>query len=256
MGAEIKRTHREPQQSFAPAKATRSFDVVVEQLRQRIVSGALKPGDRLPSERDMAAQFEVSRNMVREALRMLESYGMVELRSGALGGAFIASGRTEFLARGLSDIISVGGFSLSDLLEARQGLSGIIVGLAAEHATSADLVDLESNVERAQEAASDGAWNDVAMLNIEFHLLLARATSNPVLEMLQHSIMLVMTDVSLTTGPIKSDVTIRSRKRFLKMLRARRVADAVGEMDANLERVHAYFLAHSAGTKYAEPAPD
>jgi len=228
------------------------FFVGLTRAQDRLYVSHARRRFRHGSEREMAAQFEVSRNMVREALRMLETSGMVELRPGALGGAFIARGRTDFVARSLSDMISVGGFTLSDLLEARRALSGIIVPLAASRATTDDLSALTSNVETAHRLVHDEAWRDIAVLNIEFHNLLAKATANPVLGMLQQSIMAVMADVSETIGPIRSDMTIRSRLRFLELLREQRVDEAAAEMDGNLRRVHTYFMEHSAGTKYAE----
>jgi GntR family transcriptional repressor for pyruvate dehydrogenase complex len=231
--------------AFAPAKATRAFDDVVRQLRDRIYRGELQPGDRLPAERQLAEQFRVSRNMVREALRMLEITGIVELRKGATGGAFICRGRPEFVARSLLDMMRLGGFSLSDMTEARLWLSSTIVRAACERATEEDLTRLEANVVEAVQLAVREDWASVAVVNIEFHNLLASASGNPVLAMVQRSIMEVMREISLVAGPIRSDVTIRSRTRFLRHLRRRNVEQAVAEMDRNLRRVHEFFQANA-----------
>ncbi|SNQ45825.1 conserved hypothetical protein [Frankia canadensis] len=243
-----------PAIAFAPARATRSFDEVVGQIRGKILGGELRPGDRLPAERAMAEQFGVSRNMVREALRMLEITGMIELRRGQLGGAFVSVGRSEPVTRSLTDMISIGGFTLADLTEARVWLSSTVVRVAAERAGPDDLDGLRANVREAGQRAAACDWAAVARINIEFHNVLAQATGNKVLEMLQRSLMAVMADVSTVAGPIRSDMTITSRERFLALFTAGRIDDAVAEMEANLRRVHAYFLAHSAGTRYA-PAP-
>jgi GntR family transcriptional repressor for pyruvate dehydrogenase complex len=230
---------------FSPAKATRAFDGVIQQLRQRIYNGELRPGDRLPPERTLAEQFQVSRNTLREALRMLEVTGIIELRKGATGGAFICRGRPEHVARSLSDMMWLGGFSLEDLTQARVWLSTKVIQVACERAKSEDLDRLQANVDEAARLASVGDWNAVAVINIEFHNLLASATGNSVLAMIQRSIMEAMREVSLVAGPIRSDMTIQSRIRFMKHLRAGRSDDAVTEMESNLRRVNDYFLAHS-----------
>jgi GntR family transcriptional repressor for pyruvate dehydrogenase complex len=239
--------------TFVPAQATRAFDDVVRQIRERVYSGDLRPGDRLPSERAMSDQFGVSRNMVREALRMLEITGIVALRKGATGGAFISPGRPEFVARSLSDMMRLGGFTLSDVTEARVWLSSTIVRAACARATEDDLARLEANVAEAAELAAVGNWSSVAVVNIEFHNLLARASGNPVLVMIQRSVMDVMREISLAAGPIKSDVTIKSRSRFLRHLRNRDEDKAVAEMERNLRRVHEFFRANAVTGEETEP---
>jgi GntR family transcriptional repressor for pyruvate dehydrogenase complex len=227
--------------TFAPAQATRAFDDVVRQIRERVYTGELRPGDRLPSERAMSEQFGVSRNMVREALRMLEITGIVELRKGAAGGAFICRGRPELVARSLSDMLRLSAFTLSDMTEARMWLSSTIVRAACERATEEDIARLQANVSEAAELAASEDWASVAVVNIEFHNLLASASGNPVLAMIQRSVMDVMRQISLVAGPIRSDITIKSRVRFLRHLRNRDQEKAVIEMERNLKRVHEFF---------------
>lgn len=241
---------------FAPAQMTRAFDDVIRQLRERIYSGELQPGDRLPPERRLAEQFQVSRNMVREALRMLEITGVIELRRGAAGGAFICHGRPEFVARSLSDMMRLGGFSLSDITEARLWLSSTIVRAACDRATEDDFSRLDANIAEATELAARNDWASVAVVNIEFHNLLASASGNPVLTMIQRSVMEVMREISLSAGPIRSDVTIASRVRFLRHLRQRDTERAVAEMEENLHLVHEFFETTIAdGTSIARSRP-
>lgn len=83
--------HQEPR-TFVKARRVRSFDDVVEQVRAAIIDGSITAGERLPSERDLAEQFGVSRATLREALRALEAVGLVEIRVGAHGGAFATDG--------------------------------------------------------------------------------------------------------------------------------------------------------------------
>src|SRR3954471_9329941 len=76
--------------AFVPAQRVRSFDHIVGQIRDAISSGGILPGERLPSERDLGVAFGVSRTTLREALRALEAQGVIEIRTGSRGGAFVA----------------------------------------------------------------------------------------------------------------------------------------------------------------------
>jgi DNA-binding GntR family transcriptional regulator len=125
-------------------------------------------------------------------------------------------------------------------------LSSTIVRAACERATDDDMARLEANVAEAAELAATGDWSSVAVVNIEFHNLLASASGNPVLVMIQRSVMEVMREISLVAGPIRSDMTIKSRVRFLRYLRRRDEDKAVAEMERNLRRVHQFFESNSS----------
>jgi DNA-binding FadR family transcriptional regulator len=93
--------------TFGPARRVRSFDDVVEQVRRSIVDGVIEAGDRLPSEREMAEQFGVSRATLREALRALEALGLLEIRRGAQGGAFAVDATPERLIVQIRELLAV-----------------------------------------------------------------------------------------------------------------------------------------------------
>jgi DNA-binding GntR family transcriptional regulator len=93
--------------SFAKAKRVRSFDDVVEQVRRSIADGAIGAGERLPSERELAEQFGVSRATLREALRALEALGILEIRLGAHGGAFAREQPGDRITSALRDVLTV-----------------------------------------------------------------------------------------------------------------------------------------------------
>src|ERR1700710_2802950 len=98
---------REPYDNlFMPVSVGRVSQVIVEQIRVLVRDGKLKRGDRLPSERDLCERFGVSRVTVREALRVLEASGLVEIRVGARGGAFVTSPSSDRLGEGFADLLS------------------------------------------------------------------------------------------------------------------------------------------------------
>jgi GntR family transcriptional repressor for pyruvate dehydrogenase complex len=227
---------------FAPAHGRRAFDDIIEQLRDRLRREELKPGDRLPSERQLADQFSVSRNTVREALRMLEIAGLVEIRKGAAGGGFISAGGPTVVARSLSDMLSLMPFSLSELTEVRLWLGALVCRLACDRATDENLARLADNVAQAARLTQERDWAARSAVNHEFLDLLAEATGNPVLVMLQRSVTEVIRDIVSAVGPMEGAAILQSRRRLLKQLRARDADAAEREMTIHLKKVHAYWL--------------
>src|SRR4051794_36212010 len=106
-------------EEFARVRPARTFEEITAQLRQRVIHGHLKPGDRLPAERDLAARFGVSRNSVREALRVLEMAGVLRLQKGAHGGAFVVAPDGQSVVTGLQDMFQLGSVTPAQLTEAR-----------------------------------------------------------------------------------------------------------------------------------------
>ena len=175
---------------FKPIHVPRVFDEIAEQVRQRIYDGDLTPGDKLPSERDLATQFGVGRMVVREALRALEESGFIEIRKGSGGGAFIKEASSEVAVRSLTTLIQLGRVTIDDLTEARMWVEMIIVEHAAKRRTDEDLQAMEEAIlESRRIFEAGGIPRDV---NLEFHLHLANAAKNPIFVMLVQSLMDVL----------------------------------------------------------------
>src|SRR4051812_3996312 len=100
---------------FSPVSVNRISEVIVEQVRLLIREGKLVPGDRLPSERSLCERFGVSRVTVREALRVLEANGLVEIRVGARGGAFVTLPSSERLGEGLAELLTLAPMTAGDV---------------------------------------------------------------------------------------------------------------------------------------------
>src|SRR5438445_1009932 len=120
--------------AFETVRTSRLFEEICNRIRENIAAGSLKPGDKLPAERELAVQFGVSRTVLREALRSLEIAGLVRLTKGAHGGAVILDGGSA-LTRSFKDMITLGRVTIEDLTEARVLLEDAIVRLACERAT-------------------------------------------------------------------------------------------------------------------------
>lgn len=229
-------------EAIAPARAV---DEISAQVREMIASGRLKPGDRLPAERELASRLHVSRNTLREALRALEHAGIVEMRKGASGGAFVRPGSPAVIVNGLRDLYHLGAITPEQLTEARIWLSEIVVRVACERATDEDLEALEANIEAAKAAEAKGDFDERGRLNREFHVILARATRNPIMAITTESVMAVFGQfiARIGLGPGDNPFVLPSRRRFMKHLRARDADAAVAEMTKSLKRLQTKYLA-------------
>lgn len=239
---------------FAPARPQRAFDQIITQIRAMLRAGQLKPGDRLPPERALAEQLEVSRNTVREAIRMLEISGLVTVRPGQGGGAFVARPDSSVVARQLSDALQLTDMSLSDITEVRLWIETIAVRVACERMTPDDLAALEANVDLAEQLAETGEWSRRAEVHIEFHKLLVAATQNPLLIFLMNSVLDLLRPIVAAVGPSTDSTVTQSRRRLLARLRAGDADGAVREMERHLHRLHKRWLTGAyEGSRLAGP---
>ena len=139
--------------SLEPVKSTRIYEEIVRQVKQLIAEGQLKSGDRLPPERDLAEKFMVSRTSVREALRALQSRGLIEIRAGE--GAFVRDVSVETLIEPLALVILPHREAVGELFEARRLLEPAIAALAARRATREEIQEMERILEdQAKEVAA------------------------------------------------------------------------------------------------------
>jgi GntR family transcriptional regulator, transcriptional repressor for pyruvate dehydrogenase complex len=168
--------------SFVPAQRVRSFDHIVGQIREAIASGGIAPGERLPSERDLGVAFGVSRTTLREALRALEAQGVIEIRTGSRGGAFVAEPSSELVAAALGALLRFRAATARELAEFRIPFEAENAAWAARRADPAALAELEHIVGDVDVRAGDDAvpWAEVAALEVRFHDAVARATGNSV----------------------------------------------------------------------------
>lgn len=173
--------------TFAPVNAGRASSLIVKQIRLLIRDGRLNPGDRLPSERQLSEQFGVSRLTVREALRGLEANGLVTIKLGARGGAFVTAPTTQQVGEGLADLLTSSVIRSEEVAEARRLFELSIVPLVCERADGQDVVDLLEICDRA--AATLGSGDEHRMYVCrDFHIRMARAAHNAAIEMLARSL--------------------------------------------------------------------
>lgn len=177
-----------PLKTDEPQFGTFEKDALWEKIAARLLSllkeKQLRPGDKLPPERELAAMMQVSRPSLREALRALSMMNVLEIRQGA--GTFVSSLEPELLVEHLDFVLALDDSTFIRLFEARKILEVGIAALAAERITDEELADLEAGLAKSQEALGDA----VAFLeaDIELHKKITRAARNPVLSRIADSI--------------------------------------------------------------------
>ncbi|QAY65520.1 FadR/GntR family transcriptional regulator [Paenibacillus protaetiae] len=161
------------------------YEAIAEQIKQLITAGSLKPGDKLPSTKQMSEQFGVGRSTTREALSALKAMGLIDIRQG--GGCTVIgppSGPAELPEL---EKLRLNKATLLELLEARKSFESSNAALAAGKRTKEDIDSLKRIVEQMKDAIGDEAEGE--RTDIQFHLTIAKATHNAVLLQLYESVM-------------------------------------------------------------------
>jgi GntR family transcriptional repressor for pyruvate dehydrogenase complex len=221
-------------------KKTRIHEEVFSQIRELISQGRLKAGDQLPSERELAETFRVSRTSVREALRALESQGLVISRTGT--GNFVADLPVESLVGPLARLLIDEKKSLADLFELRKIIEPDIAALAAERATESDVAQLKKILAKQTRAVERGDTGVEA--DAELHLCISRATQNQALQKLVSGLMEMLSrsrEESLQTKE-RRESSIAAHRRIIAAIARHDRAKAQSEMLHHIEKVEKTVL--------------
>ncbi len=242
--------------NFRPVKTKRAFEEVCDQIRGAILSGQLEAGDKLPSERDLAVSLDVSRATIREAFRTLEIAGVLSLRKGVHGGAVVMHGDSTPITQTISDLLSLGGLSLSDYMEARVCLQKEIIVLACERGTEEDFAALEDNIDKTEKMSTSAQIEDRTAHTIKFYTILAKATKNRAMSILMAAVTEPLGYYIKQIGVDRSWNVAEARRRFVVALRDRNAEEAVKEMLSHMERLHAYMLSRQDAAAVKHPSPN
>ena len=167
---------------FTPVKNRRLYEDIVEQIKQFITGGALKPGDQLPAERDLAERLQVSRVSVREAIKAMEMLGFVDIRPGE--GTFVRDTNTDDIIRPLAMFLAVERNSLLDMFELRRIFETAAAGLAADRADADELANLGHLLEQRKESINLQDSEKGEEFDTAFHYAISEATHNSLLSKL------------------------------------------------------------------------
>ncbi|KJR47588.1 GntR family protein [Desulfosporosinus sp. I2] len=170
--------------NLKPIKTRKIYEQIVDQVGHLVAEGQLKPGDRLPSERELVERFQVSRASIREAISALEMMGLIEVRSGE--GTYIRQVNIESVVTPLAWMLFIETDSDLELYEARKILEVQAAGLAAERAGEDEIKDLFDTLETMRKDLKNHRLGEEA--DHQFHYAIARATHNKILIRLMNTL--------------------------------------------------------------------
>lgn len=167
---------------FRPIEPVRAYQVVINQLEETILSGKLQPGDRLPPERELIESLGTSRRTLREAFRVLEQKGLLEIKIGSKGGTFVADRMQERLGETLGMLLRAEQVTQLELAEFRSGTESRVASLAAARATEDDIADLEDAVDEVATLLEQNPLDQQRFIDLEvgLHQRLVKICGNAV----------------------------------------------------------------------------
>jgi GntR family transcriptional repressor for pyruvate dehydrogenase complex len=236
---------------LAPIKSTRIYEEIVRQVKTMIAEGRLKGGDRLPPERDLAEKFVVSRTSVREALRALESLGLVEIRPGE--GTFVREASIDTLIEPLALLMASQREATGELFEARRLLEPALAALAATRATPEEIHEMERILD--EQAREIGAGRTGLAQDAQFHAAIGAAAHNRAITRIAHAIMDLLTqsrEDSLNT-PGRPTRSHEDHQRVLAAIRARDTEAARKAMLEHIAAVEGLVLGADTGSRRGRP---
>jgi GntR family transcriptional regulator, transcriptional repressor for pyruvate dehydrogenase complex len=175
-----------------PSSGKRAFEEMSDRIRDLIFDRKLRPGDKLPPERELAEMFNASRTVVRESLRVLEHSGLVTIKLGSDGGPFVKEVDTSGISKSMVDVIRRSDLTVKDFVEFRIGVERLGIGSAIARITDDELNALKTSIEEAEalleKAVSGGPLPDLISwvpALAKFHTLIGRSTGNPFFELIE-----------------------------------------------------------------------
>ena len=180
---------------FSPIKTKRAFDEISHEIKRLIFKGILRPGDRLPSETELAARFSVGRQTIREALRLLELSGFISMQKGGAGGPLVVDTILNSITNSFLDAFQMGKISIDEHTKARVEIEKMVFNYALNNIEKTDVKCLQENIDLARRNIEKGL--QAFEINVHFHKLLARASRN-------HIFIVVMESITTSVANIRS----------------------------------------------------
>jgi GntR family transcriptional repressor for pyruvate dehydrogenase complex len=232
------------------SRAHKISDQIIEQIRNAILSGRFKPGDKVASEKELISDFGVSKATLREALRVLEGMGLVEIKKGITGGVFIAEVDMKTTIHGIINFLHFKTVSIKDITMIRYLLEPPVAQIAASRIQPEDIVKLESMI-----VEHPAVPDTIVSREIGFHRYLARMTENPILILVMDFIDNILDDIKFQLNP-GAEFYHKVAKAHQAILECLRQKDGVGarrEIVNDLLEVGNH-LANLSGTQPFDPA--
>ena len=244
---------------FGPVQTRRTFEEAAEQIADKVRIGHLRVGDKLPGERALAAQMQISRPTLREAVKVLVEAAVLEVRRGPGGGMFVATELVPMELLRQRSSLRLG--EVAGVLEARRMIEPRVAQLAAVRATEDDFVSLQRSIDAMQALLDAGQAlkreDRFLQLDVQFHLTLARAAGNPTIEALMRVLfrqLEIARDMAMHL-PLVPEWTIEVHERTLGAVRSGDLDDVDAVMDEHLNQLERTWEEETARA-LVRPLPD
>ena len=229
---------------FQQVVPVRLYQRIVEQIEDAMVRGELRPGQRLPSERELVTQFGASRPTVREALRVLESNGLVRSRPGDPNGPEILPFSPKGLAKQMTRLVQVEEMSIAELVSFRMILDGSANLLAAQLRSEEELALMDKTID-AMEAAIGKSYEEFSEADVAFHDAVAFASRNALIKVCNQVVRGVV--LSLISDKVNraqnSNALMReSLQHHQEVLGAIRLRDGVAAARISRQNLYDYYV--------------
>ncbi|MFH1490133.1 MAG: GntR family transcriptional regulator [Pseudomonadota bacterium] len=232
--------------TFPKMKRDRVFEQVSNEIKKQISKGALRPGDKLPPESELARHFNVSRQTIREAMRILELSGFITIKRGVKGGPIIENTISNRVSEGLVEAIQMGPATLDDLVLAWREIEKAILIQVIKNADEGDLRALGESILNAKKKLENRTPVFKAMTT--FHQNLAKASKNHIFELVLNSILAVHADFLSRLEPdlVMAKKVITMHENLLKALVKKEEKQAIAFFEKYLTHVKARFRSISS----------
>ena len=230
---------------FNSVKSNKISEHIVEQIRKAIFEGNLKPGNKLPSEKELQKEFKVSKATLREAMRSLEVLGFLEIQKGVSGGAFVTEVDMKKARDSFTNFLLFKNLSLSNLSEVRLILEPFVAEKAATSITEEDLKTLERLNKECEYLLKNNIPIESRKNEIEYHRIIGSVSGNPILMFILDFVenLLIDTKEILRPGKEFSKRVLSAHKRIYKALLARDPKKAREEMIKHVQEVEKDLIA-------------
>ncbi|OGP87360.1 MAG: hypothetical protein A2156_09290 [Deltaproteobacteria bacterium RBG_16_48_10] len=226
---------------FVPVRSKRTFEDVSSQIKKLILEGVLRPGDKLPPEGALSGQFNVGRQTVREALRILELSGFISVQKGFGGGSIVRNNILKRTSGLLLDALHMEKISIKEFTAARLLIEKGILDEAIDNVTGRDIRDLQGNLEKSKELIARGKL--ATDVNIEFHSLLARASKNTIYVLFERTINAMHLDLrrQRSRNFFIDKAAVRAHEQILDALIEKDRERAIGLLEKHISAVSKHY---------------
>jgi GntR family transcriptional regulator, transcriptional repressor for pyruvate dehydrogenase complex len=237
---------------FESLKTRRATDIIETRISNMVIKGTVKPGDKLPTEKELSEQFDVSVVTIREALRGLEVAGLIEKKRGKGGGIYVTEINSDSVKTALHNFLRRREFTSHHLAQVRLTIEPTIVRIVTEQITPEELAALDDNLTYCENILAKVSteitlkdYHAIGQKNLEFHRLITEATDNPVFVLTMDYILEFIPDFkkSFFTPDIEmSTQVVKEHRGIYNALKAGNTLEAESKMLSHLKYIEDYQM--------------